>query len=117
MLTLEIYGMIDGINMSFAISFTFTIIIKQLGLPIIPIIVYTDFYSLYKCLVKLGIIKEKYLIIDIMAIRKSYENRELFEIWWINGQDNPADAMTKSNPNKAFETFIDTNNLRIRVKG
>jgi hypothetical protein len=24
--------------------------------------------------------------------------------------------MTKSNPNKALETFIDTNNLRIRVK-
>jgi hypothetical protein len=72
--------MIGEIDMSFAISFTLTIIIKQLGLLIIPIIVCTDFYSLYECLVKLGIIKEKRLIIDIMAIRESYENRELFEI-------------------------------------
>ena len=66
--------------MSFAISFTLTIIIKQLGFPIILIIVYTDSYSLYECLVKLGIIKEKRLIIDIIVIRKSYENRKLFEI-------------------------------------
>jgi hypothetical protein len=80
MLTLKIYGMVGGVNMSFTIGSTLTIIIKQLRLFTILIIVYTDFYSLYECLVKLGIIKEKRLIIDIMAIRKSYENRELFEI-------------------------------------
>jgi hypothetical protein len=72
--------MIGGINMLFTISFTLTIIIKQLGLSTIPIIVYIDFYSLYEYLVKLEIIKEKRLIIDIIIIRKSYENRELFEI-------------------------------------
>jgi hypothetical protein len=72
--------MIGGVNISFAIRFTLTIIIKQLGLFIILIIVCIDSYSLYECLVKLGIIKEKRLIIDIMAIRESYENRKLFEI-------------------------------------
>jgi hypothetical protein len=79
-LILKIYGIIGGINILFAIGFTLTIIIKQLGLFIILIIVYTDSYSLYEYLVKFGIIKEKRLIIDIMAIRKSYENREIFEI-------------------------------------
>jgi hypothetical protein len=79
-LTLEIYGMIGGVNMLFTISFTLTIIIKQLGFPTILIIVCTDSYSLYECLVKLETIKEKRLIIDIMVIRESYENRELFEI-------------------------------------
>jgi hypothetical protein len=72
--------MVGGINMSFAIGSTLTMIIKQLGLLTIPIIVYTNSYSLYECLVKLGITKKKRLIIDIMAIRESYENRELFEI-------------------------------------
>jgi hypothetical protein len=77
--------MVGGVDMSFAISFTLTIIMKQLGFLTILIIVCTDSYSLYECLVKFGITKEKRLIIDIMAIRKSYENRELFEIRWING--------------------------------
>jgi hypothetical protein len=72
--------MIGGINMPFVIGFTLTMIIKQLGFFIILIIVYTDSYSLYECLVKLGITKEKRFIIDIMAIRESYENRKLFEI-------------------------------------
>jgi hypothetical protein len=72
--------MVGEIDMSFAISSTLTIIIKQLGLLIIPIIVYTNSYSLYEYLVKLGIIKKKRLIIDIMAIRESYENRKIFEI-------------------------------------
>jgi hypothetical protein len=79
-LVLEIYGIIGGVDMSFAIGSTLTIIMKQLGFSIIPIIVYTDFYSFYECLVKFGTIKEKYLMINIMAIRESYENRELFEI-------------------------------------
>jgi hypothetical protein len=85
MLISEIYGIVGEINMSFAIGFTLTIIIKQLGFFTIPIIVCTDSYFLYECLVKLGIIKEKRLMIDIIAIRESYENRKLFEIRWING--------------------------------
>jgi hypothetical protein len=80
-LILEIYGMVGGVDMSFTIGSTLAIIIKQLGFFTILIIVYTDSYSFYECLVKLGTTKEKRLIIDIMIIRESYENRELFEIW------------------------------------
>jgi hypothetical protein len=36
---------------------------------------------------------------------------------WINGDDNPADAMTKTKPNLLLETFINTNKLDIRVEG
>lgn len=56
-------------------------------------------------------------MIDIMAIRQSYKRRKLYEIRWINSQDNPADAMTKASPNKALETFIDTNQLCVRIEG
>jgi hypothetical protein len=77
---LEIYGIIGGIDMSFAIESILTIIMKQLGLLTILIIVCTDSYSLYECLVKFEIIKEKRLMIDIMVIRELYENREVFEI-------------------------------------
>jgi len=67
-LALEIYRMVSGVNIAIAIRTTLKIIIDQLKLSIIPIIVYTDSYSLYKCLVKLGTIKEKRLIINIIAL-------------------------------------------------
>ncbi|KAI0992084.1 hypothetical protein K3495_g16102, partial [Podosphaera aphanis] len=113
----EVYGMVGGVDMGYAIATTINLIFSQLKLPDIPMIVCTDSYSLYECLVKLGTTKEKRLMIDIMALRQSYERRELYEIRWINGLDNPADAMTKGNPNKALETLIDKNNLEIRVEG
>jgi len=113
----EVYGMTAGVDMAYAIGTTIKMVTQQLDLPTVPTIVCTDSYSLYECLVKLGTTKEKRLMIDIMAIRQSYERRELQEVRWINGSDNPADAMTKANPNKALETFLDTNRLGIRVEG
>ena len=103
--------------MAIAISTTIKMISEQLGFPPTPIVVCTDSYSLYECLVKLGTTKEKRLMIDIMALRQSYERREITEVRWIDGKDNPADAMTKSTPNKALEMFIDSNQLSVRVEG
>jgi len=113
----EIYGMVGGVDMAIAINTTIRMITSQLELPPTAITVCTDSYSLYECLVKLGTTKEKRLMIDIMALRQSYERREIAEVRWINGKDNPADAMTKSTPNKALERFLDNNQLTIRVEG
>jgi hypothetical protein len=65
---LEIYGIVNGVDIVITIGTTLKIIIDQLEYPIIPIIIYTDLYSLYKCLVKLSTIKEKRFIINIMAL-------------------------------------------------
>ena len=54
--------------MAIAIGTTLKIIIDRLELSIIPIIIYTNLYSLYKYLVKLGTIKEKCLIINIIVL-------------------------------------------------
>ena len=113
----EIYAMVAGVDMALVINSTLNMIIAQLDLPKVSTIICTDSYSLYECLVKLGTTKEKRLMIDIMALRQSYERREILEVRWISGQDNPADAMTKINPNKALEKFVDTNKLSIRMKG
>jgi hypothetical protein len=116
----EIYAMIHGVDMGIATSTTLDMITAKLGIPGIPLIVCTDSFSLYECLVKLGTTKEKRLMIDIMSLRQSYERRELFEIrWirWIHGQDNPADAMTKGDANRALQTFIDRNRITLRIQG
>jgi hypothetical protein len=59
--------------MAIAIRTTLKMIIDQLELFIIFIIVYTDLYSLYKYLVKLNTIKEKRLIINIIALQQFYK--------------------------------------------
>ena len=68
MLVLEIYRVVGGVNIVIVIGTTLKIIIDRLELPIIPIIIYTDLYSLCRYLVKLSTIKEKRLIINIIAL-------------------------------------------------
>ena len=109
--------MVAGVDMALSLSVTFALICRQLSINNFPVVVCTDSFSLYECLVKLGTTKEKCLMIDIMALRQSYERRELAEIRWIEGDSNPADAMTKSMPNKALEKMVSTNRLDIKVKG
>src|SRR6266536_2532814 len=65
----EIYGIVGGVDMAIVINTTIKMITKQLGFLYTLIIVYTDSYSLYECLVKLSTTKEKRLMIDIMALR------------------------------------------------
>ena len=65
---LEIYRIVSGANIVIVIRTTLKIIIDRLELPIIPTIIYTNLYSLYKYLVKLSTIKEKRLIINIIAL-------------------------------------------------
>jgi hypothetical protein len=113
----EIYGMANGVDIGFAITATVNMIMKQINLPPIPLVVCTDSYSLYECIVKLGTTREKRLMIDIMALREMYERRELVDMRWISGNSNPADAMTKGSPNKAMEKLIDDNQLTVNVEG
>lgn len=113
----ELYAMVAGIDMGLSISSTLNMIMERLGLQPCNVICCTDSYSIYECLVKLGTTKEKRLMIDIMALRQSYERREIFEFRWIVGDHNPADAMTKGVCNKALKEILDTNELTIGVKG
>ena len=60
--------MVSGVDMAIVIGTTLKMITDRLELSVIPIIVCTDLYSLYKCLVKLSTTKEKRLIIDIIVL-------------------------------------------------
>ena len=73
----------------------------------------TDSKSLYDCLVRLGTTNEKRLMIDVMSLRQSYERREVTEVKWIHGQNNPADSMTKSKPSSALKAVIDINQINL----
>ena len=82
----------------------------------LPLVLYIDLKSLYGCLIKLGTIVEKRLIIDIICLRQAYERREITEVKWIKGESNPADLMTKGKLLNALKRLIDTNTLEMEVK-
>ena len=76
----------------------------------VPLILCTDSFSLYECLVKLGTTQEKRLMIDVLSLRQSYERREISEVKWIDKSDdsdstdsNPADALTKGKASPALK--------------
>jgi hypothetical protein len=50
-----------------------------------------------------------------MCLCQAYERREITEVKWINGGNNPVDAMTKARPCQALKTLIDTNKLNLQV--
>jgi hypothetical protein len=112
----ELYGMVGGFDNAIALSTTIKQVMRTLGLPLKPVVLCTDSKSLYDCLVCLGTTNEKRLMIDIMLLCESYEQREITEVRWINGKDNPADSMTKKAPNQALETLVSHNRLTVTVK-
>jgi hypothetical protein len=112
----EIYGLVNGFDLGYVLAETLRTVMSRLAVPPIPLVICTDSYSLYDCLVKLGTTSEKRLMIDLMALRQSYERREISEVRWINGEDNPADAMTKASANRALEDLVSSNTLTIRLE-
>jgi hypothetical protein len=112
----KIYNIVNSVNISFTINATVNIIIKQISLSSIPLVVYTDLYLLYECIVKLETTHEKRLIIDIIVLRKMYERRKLVDIRWISSNLNPADTITKASPNRTMQQLIDNNQLTVSVE-
>ena len=56
-------------------------------------------------------------MINIMYLRQAYEQRQIAEVKWINGETNPADAMMKGKPCTALSRLIDTNQVELRAVG
>ena len=75
-LTFELYDMNHEFDMKAMLKTT----VKKMLQFDISLIICTDFRSLYECFVKLKIIYEKRLMIDVMNFRQSYEKREIIEI-------------------------------------
>lgn len=108
----ELYRMAHGFDHGAVIK---AIIEKILQLEL-PLVLCTDSKSLYERLVKLGSTQEKRLMVDLMCPRQSYERRMITEIKWINGESNPAHAMTKGKACNALRDLIDSNKVNLSTK-
>jgi hypothetical protein len=56
-------------------------------------------------------------MIDILALRQSYERKKIAEICWIYNRDNPADAFIKATANSSLEQLVSTNKFVVRMEG
>ena len=52
---------------------------------------------------------------DLICLCQAYERREITEVKWIRGGNNPADAITKAKLCQALKTLINTNKLNLEV--
>ncbi len=75
-LAAELYAMVHDFDVDSVLKATLT---KMFDVPISLTLV-TDSKSLYDCLIRLEITIEKRLMIDVMALRQSYERREIIEV-------------------------------------
>ncbi len=113
MLASELYSITHSYDIGAAIKST---IDKILQIDLL-LILCTDLKSLYDCLVRLGTTQEKRLMIDVMCLRQAYERRQIAEVKWIEGEANPADAMTKGKPCPALTDLINTNRIDLQAVG
>ena len=65
---------------SFNISTVIKAIVKlQFNISLL-LILYTNSKSIYKCLIKLGTIQEKRLLINIICLHQSYKRRKIAKV-------------------------------------
>jgi hypothetical protein len=76
-LTAELFAMIHDFDVESVLKST---LIKLLDNIFISLILTTDSKFLYDCLIRLSIIVEKRLMIDVMTLRQFYERREITEM-------------------------------------
>jgi hypothetical protein len=70
----------NGVNVEIALATTLKIITTRLNQPEIPLVICTNSYFLYECLIKLETTQEKRLMIDILALRQSYKRKKIAKI-------------------------------------
>ena len=106
-LAAELFAMIDGFDAGFSIRKTLENITGQENMALS---LFTDSKSLYGLVVTLAQTTEKRLQIDLEMLREGYEKREITNVIWISGSENPSDDLTKPDKrNGTLASLLGTN--------
>jgi hypothetical protein len=54
-------------------------------------------------------------MVDLMCLCQAYKQHKIIKVKWINGGNNPVDAMTKAKLCQTLKTLIDINKLNLKV--
>ena len=77
----------------------------------IPLLMDTDSKILFDVLTRHISTTEKWILADIAATREPYENHVISNVALIRSDYNPADGLTKVQPNSALIHVMETNKL------
>ncbi len=89
-LAAELFALVD----EFKIGYTVAHFMSELLMRKVTLTLYTDSQSLYRLCISLAQTTERRLQIDLTLIREAYEKRDITDIMWISGKQNPADGLT-----------------------
>ncbi len=107
----ELFAMIHDFDVDSVLK---SILIKMLVIDI-SLILIIDSISLYDCLIRLSIIVEKRLMIDVMTLRQFYERKKIIEITWIHDINNSTNSMIKIKSSTNLTTMIDINQINLNI--
>ncbi len=105
--SIEALAFAEGFDHVFAIKADLVTIIKKS----IPLIMLTDSEILFNTLTRRKTTTERRLMLDLRIARSAYSEREISNIALIASEHNPADALTKLNPNSALRKIMDTGKI------
>lgn len=108
-LAAELYAMMYGFDQSFVIHKA----VEEFFEKRVPLRIFTDSLSLFESLTSLNTTSEKRLLIDLSILRESYERREIADVFWIPGDQNLADGLTKKSACDAIVRLMDTITVNI----
>lgn len=87
----EIHALILGFDQTYA---TRDLLTELIGRKV-EITGFVDSKTLFDVVTKDGTTTKKGLLIDICALKESYDRGELKRLSWLPGKETPADALTK----------------------
>jgi hypothetical protein len=112
-LAAELYAMIYDFDVDLMLK---SILTKMFDV-LISLILVTNSKSLYDCLVRLDIIVEKSLIINVIILRQNYKWREIIKVKWISDDHNPSNSITMSEfkASLTLKKMIDINQIKLNL--
>lgn len=79
----------------------------------IPLIIVTDFNSLFKVITKSSNMTEKRLMIDVQAGCEAYHYQKIYDMGWVKSENNLANGLTKMNKSELIQRTMRTGQIDV----
>ncbi|KAA8494667.1 Retrovirus-related Pol polyprotein from transposon TNT 1-94 [Porphyridium purpureum] len=107
----EILALAEGFDAGIFIQTT----LRSIGMDL-PLGLVTDSRSIFDAISTDRLPAEKRLALDISVLREAFKNEEVVSIKWVRSEGNPADGLTKAEPNKALLRLLKDGTINLVIE-